>query len=181
MAGCSSDSGKPAAEKPQPKTPEAVTGWRAFQQCYVAARGWAADAKPYRVESAITLEANGREGKAAMWRAGFASPTRRTSRTYTWSNGEITPNVEDTYSPTNTSTLVFDVAFLKIDSEQALKTAQEHGGDQQPADTPILYVLDWDRSKNLAVWHVIYGTDRDSAKLRLAVNASTGDFMKVEK
>jgi hypothetical protein len=28
---------------------------------------------------------------------------------------------------------------------------------------------------------VIYGADRETAKLRVAVNASTGEFMRVEK
>ena len=31
------------------------------------------------------------------------------------------------------------------------------------------------------VWHVIYGNTRDDAKLRVAVNASTGEFLRVEK
>jgi hypothetical protein len=30
-------------------------------------------------------------------------------------------------------------------------------------------------------WHVIYGTARDVAKLTIAVNASTGEFIRVEK
>jgi hypothetical protein len=180
MAGCSSNQPTPA-EKPKPKAPEALTGWRAFQKCFVASRGWAADAKPYRLESEITPDANGQDGKAVRWRAGFASATRRTVRSYTWSNGDMSPNVEDTYSPTNTSTLVFDVAFLKIDSDQALKTARDHGGDKQPADSPVFYLLDWDRTTNMAIWHVIYGTDRDNVKLRIAVNATTGDFVREEK
>jgi hypothetical protein len=31
------------------------------------------------------------------------------------------------------------------------------------------------------LWHVVYGTNRETAKLRVAVNASTGEFSKVEK
>jgi hypothetical protein len=42
-------------------------------------------------------------------------------------------------------------------------------------------VLDWNRQTNELIWHVIYGTDRMSAKLRVAVNASTGEFLRVEK
>ena len=33
----------------------------------------------------------------------------------------------------------------------------------------------------MLVWHVVYGPDRDNVKLRVAVNASTGDFVRVEK
>lgn len=185
MAGCSSEPSKPAtAEKPQPKAPEPITGRSAFYKCYIAARNWAQDAQPYRVESQITAASKGREGKAPEWRIGFASPAQRSSKPYTWSAGEVSFGTEDTYSPTNSSTLVFNSAFFKVDSDQALETAQKHGGDKLLAsepDTPILYVLDWNHQTNELTWHVIYGADRVSAKLRVAVNASTGDFLRVEK
>ncbi len=46
---------------------------------------------------------------------------------------------------------------------------------------PVFFVLDWDGTKNQLVWHVIYGDSQDDAKLRIAVNATTGDFLRVEK
>ncbi len=183
MPGCSSEPSKPA-EKPQPKAPEAITGTSAFYKCYIAARGWAQDAQPFRIESQITADSKGREGKATAWRAGFASVAQRGTKPYTWSNGEISPGVEDIYSPANASTQVFNMQFLKVDSDKALETAQKRGGDkllEKEPDTPVLYALDWNRQTNELVWHVIYGTDRDSAKLRVAVNASTGEFLRVEK
>jgi hypothetical protein len=183
LAGCTSEPSKPA-EKPKPKAPEAITGSSAIYKCYIAARGWAPDAQPFRIESQASADSNGHDGKSVIWRAGFASPARRASKAYTWSNGEVSPEVEDTYSPTNSSTLVFNIQFLKIDSDKAFETAQKHGGDkliEAEKDTPIIYALDWNRQTNELVWHVIYGTDRDSAKLRVAVNASTGDFLRVEK
>jgi hypothetical protein len=185
LAGCSSEPSKPApAEKPQRKAPEAITGESALYKCYVPARGWAPDAQPYRVESEITGDFKGRDGKAGSWRIGFASPAKRSVKSYTWSNAEVSPNVEDTYNPTNVSTQVFNIQFLKVDSDKALETAQKHGGDkllEKEPNTPILYLLDWNQQKNELTWHVIYGTDRDSAKLRVAVNASTGEFLRVEK
>src|ERR1700740_147908 len=99
LAGCSSGPTKPApAEKPQPKTPEAITGTSALYKCYIPARGWAPDAEPYRVESQISGDFKGHDGKAGSWRAGFASPARRSAKSYTWENGEVSPSVEDTYS-----------------------------------------------------------------------------------
>lgn len=185
LAACSSEPSKPAtAEKPQPKSPEAITGESALYKCYVPARGWAPDAQPYRVESENTGDFKGRDGKAGSWRIGFASPARRSVKSYTWSNGEVSPNVEDTYNPSNVSTQVFNIQFLKVDSDKALEAAQKHGGDQlleKETDTPILYLLDWNQQKNELTWHVIYGTDRDHAKLRVAVNASSGEFVRVEK
>jgi len=182
MAGCSSEPSKPTtAATPQPKAPEAITGSSAFYKCYISARGWAQDAQPYRAESGGTKS---RDGKAGEWRVGFASPARHTARTYTWANGDVSPNVEDTYSPTNSSTQIFNVQFLKTDTDKAFAVAQQHGGDkllEKEPDTPVLYVLEWNRQTNELLWHVIYGTDRDTAKLRVAVNASTGEFSRVEK
>jgi hypothetical protein len=76
------------------------------------------------------------------------------------------------------------MAFLKVDSDKAFEVAQAHGGDkalEKNPDTPVLYSLDWSSSTNELVWHVIYGASRDEAKLRVAVNASSGEFLRVEK
>ncbi len=62
--------------------------------------------------------------------------------------------------------------------------AQKHGGEKLTAKDPkqpVIFVLDWDAAKNELVWHVIYGSSPDEAKLRIAVNATSGDFLRVEK
>ena len=193
LSACTSDSGKPAEpEKPVTKGPELITARSAFQKLYVAARGWNQDAKPYRISSIATSDGNGHDGKWAVWRGSFASATQRAAKTYTWSGSSadgapsrgISFGIEDSYSSTNASTQVWDMAFLKIDSDQAFETAQKHGGDkvlEKAADTPVTYVCDWNHNTNELVWHVIYGTSRDGAKLTVAVNASTGEFIRVEK
>jgi hypothetical protein len=191
MAGCSSEPEKPV-EKPQPKGPETTTGLHALHSLYVSARGWARDAQPYRLESQVTSDGNGKDGKATVWRAGFASPAQRGVKPYTWSGSAapnapsrgINPGTEDNYNPQNSNTQVFDIAFFKIDSDKAYEVSQKHGGDkvlEKNPDTPIFYVLDWSRPSNELVWHVIYGDSRENAKLRVGVNASTGDFIRVEK
>jgi hypothetical protein len=193
LAGCTSEPSKPAEAKPETKGPELLTGRSGFQKVFVAARGWAQDAKPYRIDSLLTSDGgNGQDGKWALWRGGFASPAQRAVKPYTWSgsNAEgapargVNPSPEDSYNPTNSSTQVFDVAFLKVDSDQAFATAQKHGGDKilekDPA-TPVTYICDWNHNTNELVWHVIYGASRDTAKLTIAINASTGDFIRVEK
>jgi hypothetical protein len=185
MAGCSSEPAKPSAtDKPEPKAPEMITGSSAFYKCYISARGWAPDAQPYRVESEPTNGSKGRDGKAGEWRAGFASPAKRTTRPYTWALGDVSHSVEDSYSSSNSSTQVFNVQFLKVDTDKAYAIAQEHGGEkllQKDPDIPVFYLLDWNRQENELAWHVIYGSDRDTAKLRVAVNATTGEFSRVEK
>ena len=184
LAGCSSEPSKPAAaEASPPKPPEAITGSSAFFKCYISARLWAPDAQPYRVESQPTTASKGRDGKAGEWRAEFASPSKHATRSFTWAAGDVSHSIEDSYSPANSSTQIFNVQFLKTDTDKALAIAQQHGGDkllETEPETPILYVLDWNRQKSELLWHVIYGTDRDTAKLRVAVNASTGGFSRVE-
>jgi hypothetical protein len=193
LAGCSSEPDKPAeSAKPEVKGPELLTARSAFQKTFIAARGWNPDAKPFRIESMATSDGNGHDGKWALWRGSFASPTARSEKTFTWSGSAvdgapargINPSTEDSYSATNASTQVFDVAFLKIDSDQAFATAQKHGGDkilEKAPDTPVIYVCDWNHNTNELIWHVIYGAAREGAKLTVAVNAATGEFIRVEK
>ncbi len=193
LAGCTSEPAKPAqTEKPQPKAVELQTGRYAFQKLYIAARGWAHDAQPFRLESQITTDSKGKDGKSDVWRASFASPAGRSVKPYVWSGTDdkdaptrgITPGNEDNYSPTNASTQVFDIGFLKIDSDKAFEIAQQHGGDkllEKTPDSPILYVLDWSHATNMLIWHVIYGNSRDDAKLVVDVNGTTGEFIRVEK
>jgi hypothetical protein len=191
LAGCSSEAAKPA-EKPQPKPAEFVTGRYAFQKLYVAAHGWARDAQPFRLESQITSDAKGQDGKSAVWRASFASAAGRGVKPYIWSGTDATdapsrgvsPGTEDNYNPNNSSTQIFDLQYLKVDSDKASETAQKHGGDkilEKAADTPVVYMLDWSRPTSELIWHVSYGGARGTAKLTVDVNASNGDFIRVEK
>jgi hypothetical protein len=193
MAGCSSQPSTPAqTEKPQPKPADLETGRYAFQKVFIAAHGWARDAQPFRLESQPTADSNGKDGKSAVWRASFASPAGRGVKPYVWSGTDaqdapsrgITPGNEDNYSPNNASTQVFDINFLKIDSDKAFEVAQQHGGDkllEKTPASPILYVLDWSRATNTLIWHVIYGASRDDAKLVVDVNGTPGDFIRTEK
>ena len=193
LASCSSESSKPAEPaKPEVKAPELIGARSGFQKLYVAARGWNQDARPYRIESTVTSEGNGHDGKWAVWRGSFASAAQRSAKTYTWSGSNadgapargINPGIEDSYNPSNLSMQSWDIQFLKIDSDQAFATAQKHGGDkilEKSADTPVIYVCDWNHNTNQLVWHVIYGSNREGAKLTVSVDASTGEFIRVEK
>jgi hypothetical protein len=191
LTACS-DSTPPAETKPEVKGPELLTARSAFQKLYIAARGWQPDAKPYRLESVPTSEGNGQDGKWAIWRCSFASAAQRSAKTFTWSGSAadgsptrgVNPSAEDSYSATNSSTQVFDMSFLKIDSDQAFTTAQKHGGEKLTEKTPtapVIYILDWNHNTSELTWHVIYGSRREGAPLTVAVNASTGEFIRVEK
>lgn len=197
LAGCSSqptkttEQSKPAAPA-APPPPELVTGRVAFQKLYVAAHGWAGDARPYRLASQTTKESNGHDGKSGVWRGSFASVMKRGIKPYIWSGIKaddapelgVTPGAEDTYNPSNTTTQVFDIGFLKVDSDKAYEVAQKHGGEKvlaKNAELPVFYILDWQPRSNELIWHVIYGSDVDTAKLKIAVDASSGDFLRTEK
>ena len=144
------------------------------------------------MESQTTADSKGQDGKSAVWQASFASALGHHVKPFIWSGTDaqdapergVSPGSEDSYNPGNTSTQVFDIAFLKVDSDDALKVAQEHGGakllEKEP-DTPVLYVLDWDTPTAQLIWHVYYGSVRGDTKLKVDVNASTGTFIHAEK
>jgi hypothetical protein len=194
LAGCNSSPSPANAPqaKPEPKPPELLTGRAAFQKTFIAARNYAADVKPFRIESIPSSDGNGLDGKSAIWRASFASATQHGVKPFFWSGSNapdapsrgVSPGNEDAYNPSNASTQVFDAAFLKVDSEEAFAEAQKHGGDkilEKDPTTPVIYICDWNHNTNELTWHVIYGGSRETAKLTVAVDATTGAFTRVEK
>ena len=59
-------------------------------------------------------------------------------------------SAEDTWSPTNTSTKVFNLGFLKTDSDKAYEIAEKNGGreaHQKDPKQPVFFVLDWDAAE----------------------------------
>ncbi len=194
LAGCSSEPEKPVTPVvKQPPKQETVTGRVAFQKFYQTARLWAPDARCFRLESDITKESPGRDGKSGVWRAYFASTARNASKQFVWSGltaddaparGVSPVGADQAFSAANLSTQPFDIAFLKVDSDQALEVAQKHGGEailKKNPDQPVRYILNWNPKKNQLEWHVVYGIAELDAKLNVAVNASTGEFERVEK
>ena len=180
VSGCTSEPAKQEQKQP----PESVTGRTGFQKLYVAARGWASDSRPYQLQSQVVGDAKGTDGKAAIWRVSFASAAQHRSRQYVWSGVDspdapsrgVTPGTPDSYTPGNT----FDVNFLKIDSDKAYEVAQKHGGDKITG-SPVTYLLQWEPGENKLLWHVMYGTSRNDAKLVIDVDATTAEFNRKEK
>jgi hypothetical protein len=194
FAACSSSNpgASQSGAKAAAKQGEYETGHVSLQKMYLSAREWAADATPIRLQSRFTGDAPVAEGKAGVWRASFASPARNMMKTFVWS-GLVGPDApeqgisfsaEDSWSPSNSSERIFNIAFLKFDSDKAYDVAQKHGGEKLTAKDPkqpVFFVLDWDAAKNELIWHVIYGSSENEAKLRVAVNATSGEFLRIEK
>jgi hypothetical protein len=192
VAGCSSTPQQQTQSKPVAKTPAPPnyeTGRVAFQRMYAAARLWQPDAQPIGEYSDFQKGAPVEKGQQAIWHASFASPSRRQMKPFLWSGvGKedergVSSGHEDVWSPSNTSTMNFDINFLKVDSDKAFQVAQEHGGKkltEKNADLPVNFALDWNPRVRKLIWHVIYGSS-EQPKLRVAVNATTGEFLAVEK
>lgn len=205
MAACSSQSSKNESSSAAPQKPaeikpsDAETGRVALQRLYTTSRGWGGDTQPVSLESQTYKHAGGNpnaplghDGKAAVWRGLFASDGRRMMKTYMWSgltgpdapSPGITPGNEDPFSPGNTSTHPFQIVYLKIDSDQALETAQKHGGTallKKNPDMPVNFALGWESRGGSLVWHVLYGQSLNEPQLDVVVNASSGEFVRVEK
>src|SRR5260370_22537686 len=111
-------------------------------------------------------DANGNDGKSGNLGGRVAFPGMRSEKSYTFSGSTaegapergVNPGIEDSYSASNASTQVFDMAFLKIDSDQALAAAQKHGGDkilEKEPDTPLVFLVDLEHHTHELLWHVI--------------------------
>ncbi|ABF40587.1 hypothetical protein Acid345_1585 [Candidatus Koribacter versatilis Ellin345] len=195
LAACDSkpatNTASPEKPKQETKANEYETGRGAFQKLYIAAHGWAVDAKPFRLQSEYNAGDPVTEGKAGVWHCAFGSAARSSMKSFQWT-GISGPGLEqgvshggdDAYSATNTSTQVFDVAFLKIDSDAAFQVAQKHGGEKlTKADPkiPVFFTLEWNHGKNKLEWRVSYGSSSDDSQLRVVVDATEGSFLRVEK
>jgi hypothetical protein len=192
LVSCDSSKTNTPPAKPEVKPPELLTGRAAFYKTFIAARNYAADVKPFRIESTPSSESNGQDGKSTIWRSSYASATQHGVKPFFWSGSNlpdapsrgISPGNEDVYNPSNASTQVFDPAFLKVDTDVAFTEAQKHGGDkllETDPTTPVFYICEWNHNTNQLIWHVIYGTSRETPKLAVSVDASTGAFIRVEK
>lgn len=196
--GCSSTENKSATETPaapatpQVKQPALYTGQQAFNQMMGLALKWSPDAQPARLESVLTTETTGRDGKAATWRGYFVSANRRATETIICSGSRLpdappygvsTEGAEGAYNA-QSANLAFLGLLLKSDTDQAYATAQQHGGDaivKKDPKQPVTYVLLKDRKLNVPVWYVIYGASEKDRKGIGVINANTGAFISAGK
>ena len=195
--GCSSN--PQPTEKSQAATPakreakkeaEYLTGRIAYQKLYLAARNWAPDAQPLRLES-MPRSDDKRDGTASVWAGRFASEQRGLFRTFTWSGavGEgapepgINPGSQDTYVAGNASTQPFNPQFLQADSDSALKSADKNApaSVKKLKDKPVKFILYNEATRNRLLWRVIYGTSEHTAPAIVDVSARDGGFVKIEK
>jgi hypothetical protein len=168
------------------------TGQEAFNRMMGLALKWSPDAQPARLESVLTTETTGQDGKSTIWRGYFASPSRRSTKTIVCSGsrrpdappfGVSAEGNEGAYNA-EAASLAFLPLLLKTDTDKAFAIAQQHGGDailKNNAQQPITYVLLKDRKLNVPVWYVIYGSSETDRKGIGVINATTGAFVSAGK
>ena len=195
-SGCDSPSAPEKSGQVQPtKTAKRqpttlLSGRSAFQQLFIAARNWAPDAMPLKMESHPRKE-DGQAGKASVWAATFVSPEKKSLRSFLWSGADaddapeqgITPGNMSIFSPSNISTQPFNINFLKVDTDTSLVTANQKGGAAVLKKNPDLlmrYILFWDPIKGRLAWKVVFGVSETQAKATIVVDATTGVFIKKE-
>ena len=199
--GCSSSEnmpkesapGKPTvAAQPQSTEPVLYTGQEAFNRMMGLALKWSPDVQPARLESVVTTEATGQNGKSTVWRGYFASPLRRSTKTIVCSGsrrpdappfGVSTEGREGPYNA-EAANLAFLPLLVKTDTDKAFAISLQHGGDsilKKDAQQPVIYVLLKDRKQNVPVWYVIYGTSEKDRKGIGVINATTGAFVTAGK
>jgi hypothetical protein len=197
-AGCGSTENTGGPEKPaspapsQSKEPVLYTGQEAFNRMMGLALKWSADAQPARLESVLTTETTGQNGKSTVWRGFFASPRRRSVKTIVCSGsrrpdappfGVSAEGSEGAYNA-DAANLAFLPLLVKTDTDKAFEITRQHGGDailKKNAQQPITYLLLKDRKQNVPVWYVIYGTSEKDRKGISVINATTGAFMSAGK
>ena len=197
-AGCGSTENNGGPEKPaspapsQSKEPVLYTGQEAFNRMMGLALKWSTDAQPARLESVLTTETTGQNGKSTVWRGFFASPRRRSVKTIVCSGsrrpdappyGVSAEGSEGAYNA-DAANLAFLPLLVKTDTDKAFEITRQHGGDailKKNAQQPITYLLLKDRKQNVPVWYVIYGTSEKDRKGISVINATTGAFISAGK
>ncbi len=184
LAGCSEEKPKPkAAEKPA----EAVTGRYAFYQAYRDARMWAGDVQGYRIASIPISEVPAQPGKSGAWEITFVSPSKGAMRSFTYSVAEVGGNLHkgvfgsrEEPLPSGPDASGWPVAALKIDSDEAYKTALEKTAAEvkKIGETPMFYLAEQNKRFSDLTWRVVWGPSVSAGKFSVFVDASTGQFLE---
>ena len=186
LVACS-DSKQPEKTAQPAKPPELLTGRQAFQRIFPQARGWAVDAQPLQVRSLNLTELKPEPGKAGAWEVTFVSPSKASSRSYTFSSIEAEGNLHEgvfagpigSYSGRGPA-MPFLLAAIRIDSDKAYEIAAEKSQDyiQKHPNLPISYLLEQTNRFPELTWRVIWGASASTSDYSVFIDASTGKFIE---
>ena len=173
-----------AATKPNAGPPPTVSGQTAFWEMYKSAFAWSRDVQPLILTSKELAGFKNESGRAALWSATFASPSKAEARTFTYSIAETSefakgvnvggpirwggPTREvmpfETYAFNNDSTAAFEAA-----SAEAKEWLAKHPG------TPVSFTLGCNFRFSSPVWYVMWGNKKSG--YAAFVNATNGQVM----
>ena len=195
LIGCSTTSNQPSSTQPAAaaasqaaaKQPTLYTAKQCFGSMVNLAKRWDLGAMPFHMESEVTEDATGQDGKATVWRGFFASRTRGTMKTFICS-GSYLPSAPargftdtpETPYPANTPVLMFDPSLLVTDSDKAFAATLDHGGSaliKKDPKQPVICTLDWDPKKKELQWLIYFGKTAADREGVAVVNARTGAFI----
>lgn len=190
FSACSEAPQKPVAKAPE-APPEPVTGSSAFFQMYNAARAWATDLEPLRMNSVNLAGVKKVPGKAAAWQATFVSPQRQAAKTYTYSVIEAEGNLhkgvfagnEEGWRGPSAAAKPFLVQALKKDSDAAYETALKKGKKvteymKANPDKNVTFLLEQNNKYPDLTWRVIWGESVGTSNYSIFVDATTGEYLE---
>jgi hypothetical protein len=190
LSACSS-SEQIAEKKEEAKPLEPRSGREAFQSMFVSARGWKQDATPLQLKSISLPAVKAEPGKSGAWQAIFVSPEAGRARTYTWCAIEMEGNLhkgvfagpDESWSGPSGSTQPFPAVALKVDTDEALKTAlaksDEYVGKHPNA--PVIFLLEQNRRFPDLSWRILWGESISTSDYSVFVDATTGTLLAKEK
>lgn len=190
LSACS-NSEQVAEQKEEAKPLEPRTGRAAFQSMYVAARGWQHDAMPLQLKSLPLAAVKADPGKSGAWQAIFVSPTAGRARTYTWCAIELEGNLhkgvfagpDESWSGPSGDSQPFTAIALKVDTDEALKTAIAKSEDYvgKHPGAPVIFLLEQNHRFPDLSWRLLWGESIATSDYSVFVDATTGEFLTKEK
>lgn len=177
-----------AATKAPAGPPEAVPAKTAFWEMYKPARTWATDLLCIGLKNGEVNGVKNADGKAGVWIAVFASPSKQQMRTYTYSVADqlpdiakgVTAGMAEPWAGSTKDVMPFQTSDFSVDSDAAFKAASTKAADwlkeKDNAEKPWSLNLGAAERFSAPVWAVTFG-NKKSGYLAL-VNASTGEVMK---
>jgi len=188
LVGCSSDAPTAAEKKAEEKPAEPLTGRQALQQMFIAARAWAPDIQPIKLNSILLPELKAEPGKAAAWQATFVATSLGKARSYTYSSVESEGNLhkgvfaglDQSWSGPSLTSKPFLMASVKIDSDDAYKASLKKGAeyDKKNPGMPINFLLEANTKFPDTTWRVIWGESVGTSSFSVFVDASTGLYLE---
>lgn len=179
---------KTAKEAVPAPPPEPVTARFAFQRMSIQARVWAVDAQPLRVSSANLKEVASADGKYPAWRATFVSAQLKKARSFSYSVVESPGNVhegvlrgsEESWSGPTGQAQPFPMQMLKVDSDEAYKTATKEAKDflKKHPDLPAHLLLEYTPRFPLPAWRVYWGETLGSSQYAVFIDCTSGKYLQ---